>query len=300
MSGTIGEQVAWAKASALVVAAPERCVLEVTGADRLSWLNALLTCDLQSRKEGDAVQGLALAQKGKIVSDVVVLVRADRALVVVERATVDALTASFERHLMMEDAEVHRSDRDVWFVHGPRAREVLAAAQSEQAAGGVLDLTGFGGAVLATADASRTEGELARAARDAGGGVGDAAGWEAVRLLAGVPRFGVDFDESTYPQEAALESRAVSFGKGCYLGQDVVCMLDMRGRVNRRLVSLSLDTDAVPAPGAAITDDSGATVGQLTSAARVGDEVRGLAMVKHACVAKGTVVRVEGRPARVV
>jgi folate-binding protein YgfZ len=46
-----------------------------------------------------------------------------------------------------------------------------------------------------------------------------------------VPRFGVDFDDTTYPQEASLEKTAVSFDKGCYLGQEVVCMLEMRGHV---------------------------------------------------------------------
>ena len=301
MSTSIEEQLAWARTSALVVAAPERCVLSVTGADRLSWLNALLTCDLLARKDGVAVQGLALAQKGKIISDVVVVACADRALVVVQRATVDALVASFERHLMMEDAEVHPADLDVWFVHGPRARDVLVAAEQQQAAGGVLDITGSGGAVVLGEAARPLTDALARAARDAGGGLGDAAGWDVVRVAAGVARFGVDFDETTYPQEAALETKAVSFGKGCYLGQDVVCMLDMRGHVNRKLVSLVIDTPTVPQRRAAVTDGGGAVIGEVTSAAHVGDGgVRALAMVKHAFVAKGTVVTVEGRPARVV
>ncbi len=78
-------------------------------------------------------------------------------------------------------------------------------------------------------------------------------------------------------------------------------MLDMRGHVNRRLVSLALDAAAVPARRAAVTDESGESIGEVTSAVDVGDgEVRALAMVKHAFVAKGTTVRVDGRPARVV
>ena len=74
-----------------------------------------------------------------------------------------------------------------------------------------------------------------------GGVVGDAEGWEALRLERGVPRFGPDFDDKTYPQEASLEKAAVSFDKGCYLGQEVVCMLEMRGHVKRKLVSIVLD-----------------------------------------------------------
>src|SRR5262249_30258701 len=72
------------------------------------------------------------------------------------------------------------------------------------------------------------------------GAVGDESAWEALRIEQGVPRFRHDFDESTYPQEASLEKRAVSFDKGCYLGQEVVCMLELRGQVKRKLVPVTL------------------------------------------------------------
>jgi folate-binding protein YgfZ len=298
-SASIEEQVAWARSSALVVAAGERCVLEVTGSERLSWLNGLLTCDLTNRRPGDAVHGLAVAQKGKIVTDVVVVVDEARALVVVQRATVDALVASFEHHLMMEDAELTRSPSEVTFIHGPRAREVLDAVRRHGGAGGVFDVTGLGGAIVITNAGS--ESPAARAATEAGGGVGDDGGWEVVRVLAGVARFGVDFDDGTYPQEAALETKAVSFEKGCYLGQEVVCMLEMRGHVKRKLVSLTVQGSDAPAPHTPVEDGKGATIGEVTSAARAPEgELRALGMVKYAFIASGTEVVVGGQTARVV
>ncbi len=301
MSASVDEQRTWAGTSALVVAADERCVLEVTGQDRLSWLNGLLTCQLATRSAGDAVLGLAVAQKGKIVSDVVVLVGAERAYIVVQRATVDALVASFEHHLMMEDAELQRVPLRAWFVHGPRAGEVLAGARAAGGSGGLLDVTGSGGAVVVAPPAGNAEVALERAAEAARGGVGDDAGWEAVRVVAGVPRFGVDFDDTTYPQEASLEQRAVSFDKGCYLGQEVVCMLEMRGHVKRKLVSLEIFGGEVPPAHAAVGDGKGTTVGEVTSAVRgAGGEVRALAMVKYAFVAKRTELAVAGSPARVL
>ena len=100
-------------------------------------------------------------------------------------------------------------------------------------------------------------GAIERAARAAGGGVGDAEGWDVVRVRAAVPRFGVDFDETTYPQEAALETRAVSFQKGCYLGQEIVCMLEMRGHVKRKLVSLAVAVSEPPLPHAPVDDAKG-------------------------------------------
>ena len=138
MSATVNDQVAWEGASALVVAAPERCVLEVTGADRLSWLNGLLSCQLDGRKEGEAVFGLALGQKGKIVSDVIVVVAKDRALLAIQRGAAPTLVASFEHHLMMEDAELRELPGDVWFVHGPRAGEVALAAREAGATTGTI------------------------------------------------------------------------------------------------------------------------------------------------------------------
>jgi tRNA-modifying protein YgfZ len=301
MSASVEEQVEWAKTSALVVAAPERCVLEVTGGDRLSWLNGLLTCELLSRKEGDAVHGLAVAQKGKIVSDVIVVVLAEKALLIVQRSATPTIVASFEHHLMMEDAELRCVESEVSFVHGPKAPEVLAAARAAGGAGGSFDATGFGGAVVVSTVGDGVRPAMESAASGVGGGLGDANGWDVVRVLAGVPRFGVDFDDGTYPQEAGLETKAVSFDKGCYLGQEVVCMLEMRGHVKRKLVSLLVDATEAPAPHAPVDDGKGVAIGEVTSAARLSNgETRALAMVKYAFIAQGTELKIEGAAARVV
>jgi folate-binding protein YgfZ len=295
----VEEQIEWARRTVLVAWAPERCVLEVTGSDRLTWLNGLLTCELAKRRVGEAVFGLAVAQKGKIVSDVVVLVDESRALLVVERASVATLTASFEHHLMMEDAVLEATVGDVAFVHGPRAHEALDAARASGAVGGELDVTGLGGAVIVTVGAQREA--LAHAAWAAAGGEADEEGWEVLRVLSAVPRFGVDFDETTYPQEAGLEAKAVSFQKGCYLGQEVVCMLEMRGHVKRKLVSLDVAGRVAPERHASVEDGNGGVVGEVTSAAEGPEgEVRALAMVKYASIASGTLLVVGGRVARVV
>ena len=96
---------------------------------------------------------------------------------------------------------------------------------------------------------------------------GDPAGWNALRLECAVPQFGSDFGDTTYPQEANLEKIAVSFDKGCYLGQEVVCMLEMRGHVKRRLVAVVLDGSEPPSRGAVVSDEAGAVAGEVTSAA---------------------------------
>ena len=112
---------------------------------------------------------------------------------------------------------------------------------------------------------------IAASVAAAGGVWGDSAGWEALRLERNVPRFGVDFDDKMYPQEAALEKAAVSFDKGCYLGQEVVCMLEMRGHVKRKLVSLIVEGQGLPERGAQVTDAGGAAIGEPHERRRLTD-----------------------------
>jgi hypothetical protein len=185
---------------------------------------------------------------------------------------------------------------------------VLASARAGGASGAAFDRTGLGGAVvLAPAGRAAEVRQVIEAAVVAATGVvGDAIGWDALRLERGVAAFGVDFDDKTYPQEASLEKTAVSFDKGCYLGQEVVCMLEMRGHVKRKLVSIVLDApgdgrDALVS-GADVADESGASVGEVTSVAMsptLGVPV-GLAMVKRAQAVAGARVTVSGAHAKVV
>jgi folate-binding protein YgfZ len=240
-----------------------------------------------------------------VIADLVVLVDEAQLVVALPRSVAGELRVTFERHLIMEDAEIAPAAFDVLWAHGPKADAVLRAARNAGARGAVLDRTGLGGAVMFLApDAAPQAREAIEAAvRDADGVVGDEAGWEALRLSHGVPRFGLDFDASTYPQEAGLEKSAVSFSKGCYLGQEVVCMLELRGHVKRKLVQLAIEGDA-PVRGAEVTDAEGAganRVGEVTSAGLVpGRGAIALAMVKRQLAQPGTELRVAGSPARVL
>ena len=95
--------------------------------------------------------------------------------------------------------------------------------------------------------------------------VGDEASFHCVRTLAGFPWYGVDLDETNLPQEADRDALAISFTKGCYLGQETVARLDALGQVQRKLVRWSI-TGGVPAAGATLVAGE-KTVGRLTSVA---------------------------------
>jgi folate-binding protein YgfZ len=295
-------------ARSTVLALPGRglAMLVVTGKDRVSWLNGLLTCDLIKWPSGDARYGLTVSKSGRVLADAIVVADGDRVIAVVDADRAGLLREHLDHYLVMEDAEMAATTDafEAWTLHGPASESVFNVARDAGAAGGVLDRTGLGGAiVLAPADREAEVRTVIEAGVSrAGGVVGDAGGWEALRLERGVARFGVDFDDKTYPQEASLEKTAVSFDKGCYLGQEVVCMLEMRGHVKRKLVSIVLDGTAPPPNGAAVADESGAPIGEVTSAVlspTLGVPV-GLAMVKRAHAVVGAQVVVEGAHAKVV
>ncbi len=106
--------------------------------------------------------------------------------------------------------------------------------------------------------------------------------FEAFRIETGAPRLGIDIDDSTIPQEAFLERDAVSFTKGCFLGQELVTRIDTRGHVNKYLRRVNVEGSTVPPRGAKVVVD-GKDVGTVTSAAAVPDDGRvvALAMVRR-------------------
>ena len=252
-----------AKRDALVLEAPDLAIITVRGSDRQTWLNGLLTCDLARLRAGDATYALLVEKKGRIQSDIIALLGPDECVLVVPRVVESSVREVFENHRVMEDVEIDPCSTDVriFMVHGPRSSDVLDAARASGCSGAPFDRTGLGGALVLVPQAARFDASSASSAT-----WGDDAGWEALRIERGIPRFGVDFDSSLYPQEAGLEKVAVSFSKGCYLGQEVVYMLEKRGQVKRRLAVFVLDSPDVPARGTPVVDAAGGHVGEVTSA----------------------------------
>jgi folate-binding protein YgfZ len=300
------DQVDAARRAVLALPGGGLATLVVTGKDRVSWLNGLVTCDLVKWRAGEARYGLVVSRSGRVLADPFLVADGERAIAVVPADRAETLRAHLDHYLVMEDVEIAPATDafEVWLLHGPGSEGVLAVARAAGGTGGVFDRTGLGGAMvlIPTDRAALVRAAVEAAIRTAGGVVGDAQGWEALRLERGVPRFGIDFDDKTYPQEASLEKAAVSFDKGCYLGQEVVCMLEMRGHVKRKLVSIVLDGTDAPASGAPVADESGAAVGEVTSAAfspTLGVPIA-LAMVKRAQAVAGAQVVVAGTHAKVV
>jgi tRNA-modifying protein YgfZ len=212
--------------------------LRLHGADRSAWLNGLVTCNLASTRPGDAVYGLITEKKGKPLGDMFALVEPEEILLSVPAQATTVLLEHFERYTVMEDVVVESLD-------GARACLWIGGAEDNVP-------IGFR-AVQGAAPMPNRIGILPPAAVWPTGPVlhPDAPEAARVRIDAHWPRFGRDFDASHYPQEAGVEAHAVSFNKGCYLGQEVICMLELRGKLKRRLEVLHSDA-ALPAAGTAV------------------------------------------------
>jgi tRNA-modifying protein YgfZ len=288
--------------AALIHARPDLAALIVTGKDRQSWLNGLVTCELAGKKPGDGVYGLAVGKTGKIAAEIVALLADDHLVLALPSDRVESLREHLERHLIMEDAELAAAEgRALFAVHGPRAAALVTFARARGADAAMVDFTGRGDAalILAPADSDASFADALLASAGVGAAIATPEGWEALRIEWGVPRFGVDFDDQTLPQEASLERLAVSFTKGCYLGQETVFMLEKRGHAKKRLMRLALDT-ADLSPGVEIVlPEGGAPIGTLTSVTKTSSGgAIGLGYVKFKHATADAALVVGGHPAR--
>ncbi len=262
-----GRVLAGTAASCVAFERPQYEALVVRGPDRASWLNGLLTSNVTQLQPGIGGWGLALNKQGKIQSELFLVASADELLLFAPPGQSQALLDTFDRFLIMEDAELERSSswRLVILV-GPQASSVAARSNAPW---GELDLLGLGGALLALSEPNHAT-QLRALEQQAA--LGDAVTWEALRVEGGLPEWGRDYAAESNPHEAGLAHRAqgvgpVDWNKGCYLGQEVVCMQDMRGKVRRSLFPLVISGAQALRPPAAVVAAAGAeVVGELRTA----------------------------------
>lgn len=272
------------------------------GSEARAWLHGLLTCNVEDVTLERGVWGLLLNKRGKIVCDLTILADAE-GLWLGSPADVGTLHELLDQYLVMEDAEIEVASGVTWLtLHGAGA--FAAARTVPSLARGELGWTRAEAAAVLVAD---TDVAACREQliRDCGAKLLDDAAWSVLRIHSGLPVFGVDFGPDDNPHEAALDRRTVDWNKGCYLGQEVVCMQDMRGKVKRRLVRLKLDVDAETrplAPGEPVSDPRGTEVGRVTTAAELlqGGEVAAIARLKAPCFEPGTTVLLEEQRATVL
>jgi folate-binding protein YgfZ len=228
--------------SAGLVDRSERGKLLLTGAEAAEYLQGQVTNDVESLTAGQGCYAALLTHKGKVVADMRVLRGEDWIWLDTEAATLPALARNVDMYSIGRDVKLQNvtGERAILSLIGPGARHALEIqpgdAEHSFVTGehGLYVTTDLGVDVICDA----SEVDAVRAALGVEPVDPEAA--EVVRVESGRPRHGIDFDADTIPQEAGLNERAVSFTKGCYVGQETVARLHYKGKPNRHLRGLRL------------------------------------------------------------
>lgn len=240
----------------------QRGKLALTGGGAAEFLNGQVTNDVEKLAPGEGCYAAFLTHKGKMLGDLRILRTHAELLLDTERVALQSLFDMIRRFKVGFEVELHKRTLESALLSlvGPRAREIAIAAldagtppaeslpPSIEHAHVAASVAGQPVRLICTARpdgldvlcAAQSTEAVRSALIEAGAEpVGEAAA-EVLRIEQGEPRYGIDLDESVIPQEAGLNERAVSFTKGCYVGQETVARLHYRGKPNRQLRGLLL------------------------------------------------------------
>lgn len=219
-----------------------RVRLRITGEDRVSFLQGQCTNDIARLGVGESCYAAFLNAKGKMRGEGHVICLADAFLLEAN----PGLGPSLEKFIIAEDVVLEdvTATLGVWLVVGETGVALPAKA--------VTFKHPLGMGVI-------SDGSMAEMI--------DAETLEVLRIEEAVPQWGADMDENTIPNEAGLEARAISYDKGCYIGQETIARIKTYGHVNRQLVQMGLTGESVPRRGDRVLAEE-REVGQVTSAAR--------------------------------
>lgn len=272
------------RGSCAIVPRTDRAAVYVEGERRTEMLNGLLTNEV-THLEGRGCQALLLTAKGRVLTDLRFFPLADRIWLDVPSAGLANLLGAFRKYLPPLYATFRDASDSLVLVgiYGPKAEEVVRRSVTPDVPAGQLGIAEVewkGVAVVVARDrriaadgfevlvpheaAAEFEGRVETLVSDVGGCRVGARAFEVARVESGVPSYGTDIGEDNLAQETGLEAEAISYEKGCYLGQEVVARIHFRGHVNRRLVGLRM-ADGLAAPGAELFQDT-KRVGNVTSA----------------------------------
>ena len=265
-----------------------RAKISLTGADRVRWLNGMVTNNIRDLAAGQGVYAFLLNPQGRILGDLYAYNRGESIVVDTDHSQVEKVLATFDHYIIMDDVEVKNLSDSVTAlgITGPKSRQVLAAAgiaipdtsplqifeakctcdcdcaqctavRGEDVEYETYELWLTPGNVRKTWDALVAHGATP---------VGSEA-LEIHRIASGIPLYGIDIRERDLPQETE-QARALNFSKGCYIGQEIVERIRSRGAVHRKFSGFMFN--GVHAVGAGTKIVSGEKeVGEVTSATTV-------------------------------
>ena len=284
-----------AKSEAVMFDVSDRAQIELAGKHARQFLNNFCTNDIHRLGTGQGCEAFVTNIRGRILAHIFVFVTDGSVWIETNRHVEEALLAHFDRYLIIEDVQLHsRTDQfGELFVTGPDSAEKLSSLNIPANTLGLLehtithrgdyslvtrrlDLLGQPGCVLSV-DRTRLL-DLWQELSASGIRPGGAEAFHAHRIESGFPLYGLDLTDDNLAQEAARTQLAVSYTKGCYLGQEPIARIDALGHVNRELRILCLNSTPAPDAGTVIRAENGREIGAITSSAMVPGEDRSVAL----------------------
>jgi len=256
----------------------------VSGADRVRFLQGMVSNDVEGLSPGHGTYALLLNVQGQILADLRIFCEPDRFLMETDADLRPKVMQTLERYIIMDEVDLEILDECALAFQGPRARGLLERTlhvdlpELGEYGHFRTNYAGFPVCVLRATSTGEAGYEVWTRADGVMGVWGAACGQapsyemlpcgtealETLRIEAGIPRYGADFGEDTLPLEAGL-TNALSFSKGCYVGQEIVERARSRGHVNWQLVGLFVESDRPPAAGEKLMAE-GKEIGEITSA----------------------------------
>jgi folate-binding protein YgfZ len=284
-------------------------IIKITGNDRVSWLQGMITNDVEKLRPGAGCYAAHLTPQGKIVAQMGVIKDDDALWLSLERAAIPKLIAAFDKLLIMEDAQLADASDEysILRIIGPNAERAVSAWLA-----GPVGLQGFLSHRRIDANrvvvsqfgydlwVSRAETDaVLRFLADHDVTAIDHGTWDVLRTEAGIPVYGVDIDETTTMPE--LGETGISYDKGCYIGQEVVAKVKYLGHVNRRFVGLLVSGNEIPEAKSPIRK-GGREVGYVTTALLSPSLKQPIALgfVSRSAYAAGSEVEVGAGTAKIV
>ena len=247
-----------------------RAKIRITGADRLRYLNGQISNDARKATETEAIHACVLSAKGKVNADIFVTAAGDSFLLDTEREMREALAVRLERYIIADDVQIEDVTEQFALFHVTRAASPVPPAKARSVR---ADRFACAGTDIWLSAARREEALAELSARIA---LCDEHCAETFRIERGVPRWGRELTEEIIPTEANLETAAIDYGKGCYIGQEVISRIKMSGQTNKRLCGLLAVSDARLRSGMRLLAAEAKDVGWVTSvgtSSRVGRQI---------------------------
>jgi folate-binding protein YgfZ len=289
-----------------------RAKIQLTGGDRVRWLNGMITNNVRDLTAGHGVYGFLLNPQGHILGDLIAYNRGEHMLVDTDRSQLETILATFDHYIIMDDVEVANISDKLFAIGlaGPNAGSVLKAAGFEVPELKTLQIADLpwqqtnvsivrGESMsfpsyeiwVAPEHAASVRETLQRSGAVP---VGPEA-LELYRIALGIPLYGKDIRERDLPQETE-QQRALNFNKGCYVGQEIVERIRSRGAVHRKFTGFTV-AGAAPAPGTKIQAQA-KEVGEITSSAVIpspdGEHTVALGYIRREVGVPGKEVEIAG------